>query len=87
MCPIVEENYEIAERISDQAPSLQIMNINDNPAGLLIVDNKKLFQAEVIEPKAGQFTAAIGFAIYFNSKHNVNSFKSFYELFWNHAEL
>lgn len=87
MCPIVEENCKIAKRISDRAPSIQIMNINDNPADLLIVDNKKLFQAEVKEPKAGQFTAAIGFAIYSNSKHNVNSFKSFYELLWNQAEL
>jgi hypothetical protein len=52
-----------ANGISNQAPSLQIMNINDNPAGLLIVDNKKLFQVKVMKPKAGQFTAAIGFAI------------------------
>jgi two-component system, OmpR family, sensor histidine kinase VicK len=87
MCPIVEENFEIAKCMSDQAPSIQIMNINDTPAGLLIVDNEKLFQAEVKEPKAGQFTAAIGFAIYSNSRHNINSFKSFYELLWNQAEL
>jgi signal transduction histidine kinase len=32
---------------------------------------------------AKQFSEAIGFAIYSNSKHNVNSFKSFFELLWN----
>jgi signal transduction histidine kinase len=36
---------------------------------------------------AEQFSEAIGFVIYSNSKHNINSFKSFFELLWNQHAL
>jgi hypothetical protein len=55
----------------------------DAPSGILIADGDRFLQAEVKNPMAKQFSEAIGFAIYSNSKHNVNSFKSFFELLWN----
>ena len=60
---------------------------SDAPSGILIVDGCKFLQAEVKNPMAEQFSEAIGFAIYSNSKHNVNSFKSFFELLWNEHAL
>jgi signal transduction histidine kinase len=59
----------------------------DAPSGILIADSDRFLQAEVKNPMAEQFSEAIGFAIYSNSKHNVNSFKSFFELLWNEHAL
>jgi signal transduction histidine kinase len=84
ICPITEVNANIVEEISKQAPGIRIMNMYaDAPSGILIADGCKFLQAEVKNPMAEQFSEAIGFAIYSNSKHNVNSFKSFFELLWN----
>jgi len=84
ICPITDENADIAEMISKQAPDIKFMNMYaDAPSGILIADGCKFLQAEVKNPMAEQFSEAIGFAIYSNSKHNVNSFKSFFELLWN----
>jgi two-component system sensor histidine kinase VicK len=84
ICPITDENADIVEKISKQAPDIRIMNMYaDAPSGILIADGDRFLQAEVKNPMAKQFTEAIGFAIYSNSKHNVNSFKSFFELLWN----
>jgi two-component system sensor histidine kinase VicK len=84
ICPITDENADIVEKISKQAPDIRIMNMYaDAPSGILIADGDRFLQAEVKNPMAKQFSEAIGFAIYSNSKHNVNSFKSFFELLWN----
>jgi signal transduction histidine kinase len=84
ICPITDENADIVEMISKQAPDIKFMNMYaDAPSGILIADGCKFLQAEVKNPMAEQFSEAIGFAIYSNSKHNVNSFKSFFELLWN----
>jgi hypothetical protein len=81
ICPLNEENSHIVEKISEQAPDIRIMNMyTDAPSGILIADSERFLQAEVKNPMAEQFSEAIGFVIYSNSKHNVNSFKSFFEL-------
>jgi two-component system sensor histidine kinase VicK len=49
----------------------------------LIVDRAKLMRFELKEPKAEEFSEAIGFIIYSNSKASVESSKSFFELLWN----
>jgi signal transduction histidine kinase len=88
ICPITDENADIVEKISKQAPDIRIMNMYaDAPSGILIADSDRFLQAEVKNPMAEQFSEAIGFAIYSNSKHNVNSFKSFFELLWNEHAL
>jgi signal transduction histidine kinase len=88
ICPIREANSRIAKWIFEQAPDIRIMEgCNDAQSGILIVDSKKFLQAEVKNPTADQFSDAIGFAIYSNSKRNINSFKSFFELLWNEGVL
>jgi two-component system, OmpR family, sensor histidine kinase VicK len=88
ICPLNEENSHIVEKISEQAPDIRIMNMyTDAPSGILIADSERFLQAEVKNPMAEQFSEAIGFIIYSNSKHNVNSFKSFFELLWNQHAL
>jgi signal transduction histidine kinase len=84
ICPLNEENSHIEAKMSKQAPDIRIMNSYiDAPSGVLIADGSRFLQAEVKNSAADQFSEAIGFAIYSNSKHNVNSFKSFFELLWN----
>jgi two-component system, OmpR family, sensor histidine kinase VicK len=85
VCPLSEENSEIVKGIFERAPDIRILN-NDNASihsGLLIVDRKKLMRFELKEPKAEEFSDAIGFIIYSNSKASVDSSKSFFELLWN----
>ena len=55
--------------------------------GMLISDNAKFFQAEFRDPLAEEFSNAIGFAFYSNSKLSIKSFRLFFELLWNERSL
>jgi two-component system sensor histidine kinase VicK len=85
VCPLSEENSEIVKSISERAPDIRILNYDNvsSHSGLLIVDRAKLMRFELKEPKAEEFSEAIGFVIYSNSKASVESSKSFFELLWN----
>jgi two-component system, OmpR family, sensor histidine kinase VicK len=85
VCPLSEENSEIVKSISERAPDIRILNYDkvSSHSGLLIVDRAKLMRFELKEPKAEEFSDAIGFVIYSNSKASVESSKSFFELLWN----
>jgi two-component system sensor histidine kinase VicK len=85
VCPFSEENSEIIKVISEKAPDIRILNYDNanSHSGLLIVDRVKLMRFELKEPKAEEFSDAIGFIIYSNSKASVESSKSFFELLWN----
>ena len=87
ICPLTEENSEIVKEISERAPDIRIVNGNNCPVGIVIVDNAKFFRAELREPKAEEFPEAIGFAVYSNSRPSVESFRSVFELLWNERVL
>jgi signal transduction histidine kinase len=63
--------------------NIRIVNGNNSSFGIIIVDNKKFLKAELREPKAEQFSDAIGLSFYSNSKPSVESYKLFFELLWN----
>jgi signal transduction histidine kinase len=91
VCPLAEENSEIIAKISKRAPDIRILNSDDNDnnnaasshSGLLVVDRTKFMRFELKEPKAEEFSEAIGFVIFSNNKASVESSKSFFELLWN----
>ena len=89
VCPLAEENSEIIAKISKRAPDIRILNYDDNDnaasshSGLLVVDRAKFMRFELKEPKAEEFSEAIGFVIFSNNKASVESSKSFFELLWN----
>ena len=85
VCPFSEENSEIIKVMSEKAPDIRILNYDNanSHSGLLIVDRAKLMRFELKEPNAEEFSEAIGFIIYSNSKASVESSKSFFELLWN----
>jgi nitrogen-specific signal transduction histidine kinase len=84
ICPLADLNSHIVKRIFEQAPDVKVTNgYEDAPSGILIADCEKFLQAEIRNPEADEFSKAVGFAIYSNSKRNVISFKSFFELLWN----
>src|ERR671935_1121886 len=66
---------------------MRILNGNNSAHGMLIVDVERLFRAELREPLETEFSKAIGFTIYSNSKPSVESFKSTFELLWNERTL
>jgi two-component system sensor histidine kinase VicK len=86
ICPLTEENSEIVKTIAKRAPDIRILNYDNNTSlhsGLFIVDRAKLMRFELKEPKAEEFSEAIGFVIFSNNRASVDSSKSFFELFWN----
>jgi two-component system sensor histidine kinase VicK len=87
ICPITEENFEIVKTISEKAPDIRILNYDDGDnsshSGLFVVDRKKFMRFELKEPKAEEFSEAIGFIVYSNNKVGIESSKSFFELLWN----
>ena len=71
LCPLSKVNSEIVRKISSKAPAIEILNGNNAPYGMYIVDSKRFLRAEVKEPKAENFSEAIGFTIFSNSKLSV----------------
>jgi two-component system, OmpR family, sensor histidine kinase VicK len=86
ICPISEVNSEIIKKVSENAPTIRIVNGNDCPYGMYIVDGHA-FRAELKEPEADNFSEAIGFSVYSNRKNTVDFFKSVFELLWNERKL
>jgi two-component system, OmpR family, sensor histidine kinase VicK len=83
ICPLSKENSGIVKRISEKASSIRIINGGSSHSGLFVIDNAKLLRFELKDPKAEEFSEAIGFTVYSNSKVSVNSSKSLFELIWN----
>jgi signal transduction histidine kinase len=83
ICPLSEENSGIVKKISTTAPNIRILNGHYSSSGFLIVDSERFIRAELREPSAKEFSEAIGFTLYSNSKGSVDSFKSVFDLLWN----
>jgi two-component system sensor histidine kinase VicK len=87
ICPLSKENSKITKRISEHAAHIKILNGNNSQTGMFIVDSTNFLRAELKEPKADEFSEAIGFTVYSNSRRSVDSFKSVFELLWNERTL
>ena len=87
ICPLSGVNAEIVRRISEGASEIQILNGNNSPYGMYIVDGAKFIKAELRNPNAEKFSESVGFMVYSNSKTSVDSFKSIFELLWNERTL
>jgi two-component system, OmpR family, sensor histidine kinase VicK len=81
--PITDENSQIVEKICESAPDIKILNGGSSHSGLMVVDNTKFLRFGIKEPKAEEFSGAIRFVEYSNSKVGVYSSRSFFELLWN----
>jgi two-component system, OmpR family, sensor histidine kinase VicK len=87
ICPTSEVNSEIINKVSEKAPNIRILNGNNSPYGMYIVDNQRAFRAELKEPEAETFSEAIGFSVYSTRRNTVDFFKSVFELLWNERKL
>ena len=87
ICPLSNENDHIVKRISERAPQIQVLNGNNSPYGMYIVDNERFLRAELRQPGAEKFSDAIGLVVYSNRRITVDSFKSIFELLWNERTL
>ncbi|MFL6360830.1 MAG: ATP-binding protein [Nitrososphaeraceae archaeon] len=86
--PLSQESSEIVNRINKRAPSIRILNSDNNSAfGMCIIDGEKLLRVEIRQSEVDDFSEATDFAIYSNRKLTVNSFKSIFELLWNERIL
>jgi signal transduction histidine kinase len=87
ICPLSPKNSEIIKQMSVNASNIKILNGKNSSSGMFIVDSTKFLRAELQEPNAHEFSQAIGFSIYSNSRQSVDSFKSIFELLWDQTEL
>ena len=83
ICPITDENSQVVEQTCKKAPDIKILNGGTSHSGLMVVDNTKFLRFGIKEPKAEEFSGAIRFVEYSNSKVGVYSSRSFFELLWN----
>jgi len=83
ICPITDENSQVVEQTCKKAPDIKILNGGSSHSGLMVVDNTKFLRFGIKEPKAEEFSGAIRFVEYSNSKVGVYSSRSFFELLWN----
>jgi signal transduction histidine kinase len=83
ICPLDESNSEIVKQISQQAPSIKILNGGSSQSGLFIADEKEFLRFDLKDPEAAEFSQAIGFIVHSNSKSSVASSRSMFELIWN----
>jgi hypothetical protein len=80
ICPLSRVNSHIVKRILDRTRDIKIINGNNSPYGMFIIDNQKLFRAELREPYAEYLSDAIGFTIYSTNRISASSFKSVFEI-------
>ncbi len=83
ICPLDESNSEIVKQISQQAPDIKILNGGSSQSALFIADQKEFLRFELKDPKAADFSQAIGFIVHSNSKSSISSSRSMFELIWN----
>jgi signal transduction histidine kinase len=87
ICPLDESNLEIVKQIPQQAPDIKILNGGSSQSGLFVADEKEFLRFDLKNPKAPDFSQAIGFIVHSNSKSSVASSRSMFELIWNeHAQ-
>ena len=87
ICPINDENYELVQFLHTSSPNISILNGTEGAVGLIIVDNSKLFIAEVREEMAREFSKTLGFGLFSNSISVIKSIRLFFELLWTSDEL
>jgi two-component system, OmpR family, sensor histidine kinase VicK len=83
ICPLDESNSEIVKQIFQQAPDIKILNGGSYQSGLFIADQKEYLRFDLKDPKAADFSQAIGFIVHSNSKSSIASSRSMFELIWN----
>jgi len=83
ICPLNVENSYIIKKILEKAPAIRIQNSGGSHSGLFVVDRSKFMRFELKEPRSEEFSEAIGFVVYSNSKVGVDSSTAFFELLWN----
>ncbi len=82
ICPLTADNSDIIKKIKDNAPDIKIQNSRSSHSGLFVVDSSRFMRFELKEPRSEDFSEAIGFVVYSNSKVGVDSSKAFFELLW-----
>ncbi|MGA9842913.1 MAG: HAMP domain-containing sensor histidine kinase [Nitrososphaeraceae archaeon] len=87
ICPISAKNSNIIQQIASCAPNIKILNGANSTSGMFIVNSIRFLRAELKDPDAQEFSQAIGFSIYSNSRQSVDSFKFIFELLWEQTEL
>jgi two-component system, OmpR family, sensor histidine kinase VicK len=87
ICPLSEVNSKVVKKIFDKAPNIKILNGNNSPYGIYIVDGQRFLRVELRVAEAEIFSEAIGLAFYSNSRPSTESSKSVFELLWNERML
>jgi two-component system sensor histidine kinase VicK len=85
--PLADENSELVEQITANAPDIEILAGPPSSLCLFIQDTDRYLIVEDKDPDAAEAPDAISVAIYSNSRNGVLSFKSFFETLWKQSQL
>jgi two-component system sensor histidine kinase VicK len=87
ICPLTEENLDLVNRIRKSAPDIRILNGHTHTNFIELTDSTRFLRCELKTPDAKEFSEAIGFTLYSNSKPSVDSFVSIFEVLWKQTEM
>ena len=88
ICPVSEKNIKLINKINEEAPSIKILNAENNSFFCMcIIDRMKILGIEIRHSDTDSFSKAIDFALYSTRKLAVNSFRSIFDILWNERVL
>ena len=88
ICPVSEKNIKLRNKINEEAPSIKILNAENNSFFCMcIIDRMKILGIEIRHSDTDSFSKAIDFALYSTRKLAVNSFRSIFDILWNERVL
>ena len=88
ICPVSEKNIKLRNKINEEAPSIKILNAENNSFFCMcIIYRMKILGIEIRHSDTDSFSKAIDFALYSTRKLAVNSFRSIFDILWNERVL
>ena len=86
ICPDTGANSEIVERLGVES-QIKLVKGTESQSGIMIIDSSRFISAELVNPTLETFSEAVGITLYSNSKRSTSMLRSFFNSFWNQAEL
>ena len=88
ICPYSEKNIKVLNRINELAPSIKILNAENNSHfSMCIIDSNKILGIEVRHLDTDDLPKAVDYGLYSNRKLAVNSFRSIFDVLWKERML
>ncbi|HEY7573055.1 MAG TPA: HAMP domain-containing sensor histidine kinase [Nitrososphaeraceae archaeon] len=88
ICPYSKKNIKVLNRINELAPSIKILNAENNSLfSMCVTDRNKILGIEVRDLDTDNLPKAVNYGLYSNRKLAVSSFRSIFDVLWKERML